>query len=141
MFSLSQAMAIVHFIDLQEPDSPLSGKAVESAASMSAIYQSLSGRKPFLFELRRDSGSMLTVGFSSDRGCVQYSSSDGSPPYFMAVSDGDSEIEDEYIQFLAGNTPTPIPIRYSLPMSLVERITAEFIDNGERLQAVAWEAI
>lgn len=107
---------------------------------MAEIYRSLDGRKPFLFELRGETGFMLTVGFAGDSGSVQYSPSDGSPPYLMAVLDGDAENEI-CVEFLAGNTPTPIPQRFCLPISVVERIIHEFIERGARPGAVSWEEI
>ena len=130
----------VVFEDLQESENPLNGKAFESAAAVSDTLQTLRDRKPFLVELRGDNGSMLTVGVAGDVGSVQYSPGDGSPPYHMAVSDEETE-EGKFVEFLAGNTPTPIPRRFCLPISLVERIVREFIEREEKSRAVNWEEI
>jgi hypothetical protein len=131
---------ITFFQDLQLPDNPLNGRQLDSAASMAEIYQSLRTRKPFLFELRGENGFMLTIGFAGDTGSAQHSPCDGSPPYLMAISD---EIvkEGDCVAFLAGNTPTPIPRRFCLPISTVEQIICEFIESGEKFKKVTWEEI
>src|SRR5262245_42216775 len=127
----------VVFQDLQQPGNPLNGRKLNSVVSMVAIYYGLRGRKPFLFELRGVAGFMLTVGFAGCSGSVQYSPCNGSPPYLMAVSDEEAE-EGHCVEFLAGNSPTPIPRRFCLPISLVERIVREFIERGEKSSAVSW---
>jgi hypothetical protein len=107
---------------------------------MAEIYDGLKDRKPFLFELRGDNGFMLTVGFAGDKGSVQYSPCNGSPPYVMAVSDENVDGE-KCVEFLAGNTPTPISRRFCLPIRVVERIVREFIERGETSEFVGWEEI
>ena len=102
--------------------------------------RSFDGRKPFLFELRRDNGLMLTVGFAGDRGCVQYSSSDGSPPYLLAVVEDPTD-GGQFVEFLAGDTPTAISRRFCLPIEQVQEIAVHFLASGERTGAVLWEEI
>jgi hypothetical protein len=128
------------FQDLQQPENPLNGRQVNSAISIAEICRGLSKRKPFLFELRGDNGFMLTVGFAGNIGSVQYSRCDGLPPYLMAVS---SEVIEagESVDFLAGNTPTPIPRRFCLAFDLVERIASEFVEHGKKSAVVSWEDV
>lgn len=128
------------FQDLQRPDNPLNGSQLIVAASLLDMCRSLKGRKPFLFELRGDNGFMLTIGFAGNVGSVQHSPCDGSPPYLMAISDEHME-DSKCLQFLAGDTPTPIPLRFCLPIAVVERIAHEFIEGGRRSEAVNWEEI
>jgi hypothetical protein len=130
----------VVFQDLQEVNNPLNGRQLKSAASMAELWYDLGGRKPFLFELRGDNGFMLTVGYAGDTGSVQYSSCDGSRPYLLATSDESME-DSTYVEFLAGNTPTPIPRRFCLPIGLLAGIFREFVERGERSGSLAWEEI
>jgi len=75
------------FEDLQQLDNPMNGAHLETVAAIAELFRSLRERKPFLFELRGDNGFMLTVGFAGNCGSMQYSPSNGSPPYLMAVAD------------------------------------------------------
>ncbi len=130
----------VIFQDLQQPDNPVNGKRLECAVAMMEVFQSLSGRKPFLFELRGENGFMLMVGFAGNCGSVQYSPSDGSPPYLMAVPD-DVVDDGNFVEFLAGNTPTPIARRFCLPIEQIEKIAYDFIEQGDKSGEVTWEEI
>ena len=38
-----------------------------------------------------------------------------------------------------GDTPTPIPQRFCLPLETVKQIAAYFIETGERWPGVSWE--
>jgi hypothetical protein len=129
----------VTFHDLQQVDNPMNGTGLESAAALAELFRSLNNRKPFLFELRGDNGFTLTVGFG-DCGCVQYNSSNGSPPYLVAVAKdvGDAS---QFVEFLAGNTLTPIPRRFCLPIGQIEKIAVHFLASGGRSRAVTWEEI
>lgn len=126
--------------DLQQLDNPMNGARLETTAAIAGLFRSLRERKPFLFELRGDNGFMLTVGFARNCGSVQYSPSDGSPPYLMAVAD-DAVDDGKFVEFFAGNTPTPIPRRFCLPADEVEKIVAEFVTHDGKSEAVAWEEI
>jgi hypothetical protein len=124
------------FIDLQYADNPLNAMELANA---NQLFRSLRGRSPFLFELHSDRGSMLTVGYAAEYGSVQFSASDGSPPYLMALSS--ESYNDNLHEFLAGGTPTPIPGRFCLPIASVEQIVAEFLEHGVQSHLVSWEEI
>jgi hypothetical protein len=130
----------VLFQDLQESANPLNGRSLESPASISDALRLLNYRQPFLFELRGDNGFMLTIGFAGNCGSIQRSPSDGSPPYLMAVLNGNAG-DSGCVEFLAGNTPTPIPHRFCVPIEVVEQVASEFVKHGGRSGAVNWEEI
>jgi hypothetical protein len=46
-----------------------------------------------------------------------------------------------YLQFLVGDTTTPVPMRYALPFSLVKEVAVYFLQSGERSPSVSWEEI
>jgi hypothetical protein len=92
-----------------------------------------------MFELRGQNGFMLTIGWAGDSGSVQFGHIDGSSPYMMAVG---AEAEDSgFIEFLVGNTPTPVPKRYCLPIKRVCEIAEYFLLHGNRSNDVQWEEI
>lgn len=132
-------MSII-FKDLQEPGNPLNGTQIDSAQEFRGILRRLAKRTPFLFELRSDKGYRLTIGYAGQEGCAQYSASDGSPPYLMATS-SQSLGEPDFVQFLAGDTPTPIPGRFCLPINVIEHVAKDFIEGAKRSEAVGWEEI
>jgi hypothetical protein len=100
---------------------------------------SMEQRRPFLAELIGENGGRLLLGLGSSDGCAQFSSTDGEPPYMMAV--GNKPEEEGEQDFLIGNTPSPVPRRYCLPMRMVAEIAAEFLKSGERLLELEWEEI
>src|SRR5215510_4191747 len=105
-------------LDLQDPSNPANGRTIKSDAELDALLEASRERPPFLCELTGDNGYKLLVGLGGDQGCLQYSPSDGRPPYLMAV--GDTFAEDgTFIEFLTANTPTPIPAKHCMPIALV----------------------
>ncbi len=130
----------VTFHDLQQLADPMNGTRFESVSAISGLFRSLRGRKPFMFELRGDNKSMLTIGLADDCATVQHSSSEGLPPYLMAVSN-DAVDDGGFVEFLAGGTPTPIPRRFCLSLEQVEKIAADFLAHGGKSEAVAWEEV
>jgi hypothetical protein len=129
---------IAVFQDLQDSKNASNGVSVSDERGLDALLAKLNYRAPFLFELNIDGGSKLLVGISPELGCVQYSAADGSPPYLMAVGD---EAESGVVEFLAGNTPTPIPRRFCFSKSVLKQVIADFLRTGERSSAIAWEEI
>ncbi len=117
----------------------MNGTILESAAALTELFQCLSHREPFIFELRSENGVTLTVGFAVDRGFVQYSSSDGLPPYLVARADARRDGDD--IEYLAGGTLTPIAGKFCLRIEQVEEIATHFLASGDRSGTVIWEEI
>lgn len=127
------------FQDMEQLANPMNGASLTNSTQLATFFHSLVGREPFMFELHGENGFMLTVGLAADCGTVQYSSSEGLPPYLMARSDETDE--DEFVEFLAGGTPTPIPKRFCLPLDHVQKIVQDFLTHGETSNAVEWEEI
>jgi hypothetical protein len=131
----------VIFQDLQDKHNKLNGTRVGDPSILHGLLDALKQhREPFLFELNADGGDTLTIGIGADVGCVQHTGSEGMPPYLMALNETVAD-DEGFVEFLAGGTPTPIPRKYCLPMSVVEAIAAEFVATGNRSSAVAWEGI
>jgi hypothetical protein len=128
------------FYDLHDGANPANGAIIEGAPQLRAVLQGVRDRPPFFAELIGDNGYMLLLGLGADRCCAQFSAADGSPPYLMAVALDAGALEGE-LEFLTGNTPSPVPARYCLPCSAVAEIAEEFVQSGRRKSDVIWEEI
>ena len=128
------------FHDIKDKHIGLCGSRVRNEQELDALLQSFKDRRPFLFELVGENGTSLLIGYGPDMCCVQHSTSDGEPPYLMALSDETMENEP-FVDFLTGNTPTPIPRRFCLPIDRVQKIVQYFLSHGEKSSAVEWEEI
>lgn len=129
------------FQDLQQADNIMNGICLTNAHDVVSLFRSLADRKPFLFELLNDNGFVLMIGFARNCASAQHSSNTGLPPYMMAVSCETENHSGECVEFLAGNTPTPIPQRFCLPIQAVEDIAKDFLESGSRSESLCWEEI
>jgi hypothetical protein len=126
------------FRDHENPSNPWNGRRVTSS-EVGQLLRSLQTREPFLCSLEADSGTLL-VGVGRELGCIQFTPKNGGPPYLMATT-GSMDNGDEYVEFLSGGTPSPIPRRYCLPWPLVERTVAAFLDQGFFPSDLQWEEV
>jgi hypothetical protein len=131
---------IVRYFDRQDESNPLNGRIVEHDSELLQILDASQNRSPFFAELLGENGHNLLVGIGGATGCVQYSRDDGRPPYLMALG-RDQASSGEYLEFLMGNTPTPVPRRYGLPLELVKEIAVHFRQTGVRSPSVSWEEV
>lgn len=125
------------FQDLQHAVNPRNGQVLRDPLEVSALLNELKAMAPpFMFQLIGANKSSLIVGIGHDFGCVQHSSNDGLPPYFLAVGPfaGSPPME-----FLLGDTATPIDGRYRLSIRTLQDLIEVFIDSGERSASVLWE--
>lgn len=76
----------VSFFDLQEGDNPLNGSPLVSGEETLNLLERLKFRDPFMCELVGENGYKLLMGLGGSVASVQYSRSDGEPPYFEAVA-------------------------------------------------------
>jgi immunity protein Imm1 of predicted polymorphic toxin system len=130
----------VRFFDRQDPTNPLDGTIVEDRKGIREIVRSSSSKEPFLAELVSESGHRLMIGLGTKGGCVQYSAND-DPPYLMAVGNPEAFEEEEYVEFLIGDTPTPISTRYLLSLPVVEEVATHFLETGKPSPARSWEEV
>jgi hypothetical protein len=133
------------FNDLQDYSSHLDGTVVHNDSEVLSILASVRDRESFACELEGDNGYKLTIGIGNDVGFVQHSSIDGDSPYLVALAPGfhigELDEEQKYVEFLCGDTPSPIAKRYILPFDIVMQIAACFVETGERSPSVFWEEI
>ena len=141
------------FNDLQDDANPLNGSQVESSDKLGELIEDLQCRLPFMFELEGTNGVKLSIGVAGSVGCVQHSRIDGDSAYLLAVRPGEraltsdktpyavDEGREHSIEFLVGDTGTPVPPRYLLPITLTKEISIYFLQTGERFQNVLWDEI
>jgi Immunity protein Imm1 len=131
---------VVKFFDRQDKHNPLNGSEIATSAALLKAIDEWRNRRPFFCELLGNNGYKLLIGIDSELGCVQYSSSDGDPPYLVATTEQETENDTE-IEFFIDDTSTPILRRYCIPFDLMKRVVASFIDTGLRDPTVHWKEI
>jgi hypothetical protein len=131
---------IVTFFDRQDEGNPLNGSTFSNSSALLDCLHELSSRPPFLCEIENENGFKLLVGIGGRWSCIQHSRTDGLPPYLMAVPrETQSGVSD--MEFLMGNTGTPIRGRYILKSELADKLVSFFVEAGGRSDAVEWEEI
>lgn len=129
----------VQFFDRQDSGNPANGETIDQADQLIDTLRRFTNRKPFLCELVGENGYNLMIGIGR-LGCAQYSPGDGRPPYLVALApDPDPQLEE--VEFLTGDTPTPIAARHALPFTLVEELVAWVQRTGKPSPRVLWEEI
>jgi hypothetical protein len=128
------------FNDMQDYSSSLDGATVHDRNELIALLDKVRDREPFGCELVGENGFKLMLGIGKDIGFVQHSPADGYTPYLVAVAP-EKYCEQDYVEFLVGDTPSPIEQRFCLSFEMVKEIAAHFIECGERSPAFAWEEI
>lgn len=129
------------FFDRQDRNNPDNGMIITDPQLICAVIDNMRSKSPFFCELVGENGFSLLLGISDTLGCAQHSASDGSPPYLMATCGETDTDNDEFMEFLTGNTDTPVPMKFCLPMEAIKSIASDFIESGERSVSVSWEEI
>ena len=130
----------VRYLNQQDGSDPMNGTVVAESVDLAEFLDSKQNESPFVAELRGDNGFMLVFGIGGGIGCVEHRSTDGHPPYLMAVSP-DRPIKSGDIEFMCGGTPTPIPARNILRFAELRQIATHFLATGERSDLVSWEPV
>jgi len=126
--------------DFHLPPDVVSGQRFSDASSLIAVLERFTRRKPEFFELKSETGYTLMIGVASERFCVQHSSVDGDPPYLVAV--GFPAIEAEkVVDFMMQGSLTEVPAHLTVTKEDATKIAIHFMETGERLMNVTWEAI
>lgn len=92
---------------------------------------------PQFVDLISPSGDCLTIGIGDPYSCVMYSQSSGDPPYLWAL--GNIDNTEDFIEFDASGTPTPVPLYRCLPFNKVVEIAVYFFGTGSLPQNVKWD--
>jgi len=128
------------FLDTQDIANPMNGAEIADGTAVARLFKALRGRKPFFFKLQGRNGYTLLVGVGGPLTCAQYSRSDGEGAAVVAVAPHPARSVGE-VEFLTGNTLTPVPGEYCMPESVVRSIVRYFVETGKRSADVAWETV
>ncbi len=131
---------IVKFYDIQDTNNPFNGKSFESCDPLIDRLRDFQRREPFFCELVGQNGYKLLIGLGNPWSCVQYSKVGGELPYLMAIANG-TKLPGDDLEFLAGNTITPVRFRYALSSDTLWRVIRHFFETGEPSRDVRWEEI
>jgi hypothetical protein len=131
---------IVRYENEQDGLDPMNGMVIDSSAQLTKLLDSRRNEAPFFARLSSDNGFEIMAGIGGEVGCIQYSRSDGLPPYLMAVSSHPT-MKHGCVEFLTANTPTPIAARYIINFDEVKTIALYFLESGERSNVVSWQVL
>ena len=131
----------VEFFDRENESNPINGSTFDSDAELLLVLKVLRQRTPFFCELVGDNGRNLLIGLGPELNCVQYSSSDGEPPYFVALGPNENAGENQDLEFFMGGQLSEVPAHYGLGPHLVDAIASHFLRTGERSPLVPWESL
>ncbi len=129
------------FIDLDNNCNPMNGQLLATWHDIHTVFQSVCGRRPFMFQLQFQDGSRLDVGLAGDVGCVQHTHCDELPPYRMACTAASQTSGTGEFEFVVGGTATPIDGCYCIPRQIVERIVKQYFEAGTLTDDVLWEEV
>ena len=120
-------------------NNPLDGIQVDGSDKLRVVLDQLQRRDPFILELEGDNGYRLTVGIGGPISCIQYSSSDGEPPYMVAVmKDRLQRSEQKDCVFLCSGQATEIRGSQCVPFSVLQSVASRFLETGVRSDEVDW---
>jgi hypothetical protein len=130
----------VQYFNHQNKRDPMHGVAITESAQLTKLLDDARREPPFIAELEGDNGFEILFGISEKFGWAQYSRSDGSPPYLMAVSQ-EPPLRRGYLEFLTANTPTPIAARYVIRFDELKKVALDFLKTGEKSEVVSWQPL
>jgi hypothetical protein len=91
---------------------------------------------PLMLYFVDPTGDDLTIGIGNLMACVLYTQASGDPPYLMAR--GDSDAWREYMEFLCGDTPTPIRLALCMPAEKAIAIAVHFFVHRRIPDNIEW---
>ncbi len=130
----------VRYDNEQDDTDPMNGAVIANGGQLSELLNGRRSNPPLFIRLSGSNGYEMMVGIGVEVGCVQYSRSDGEPPYLVAVplrphmTGGD-------VEFLTGDTATPVPARNIVSFDELKQIALYFLQTGERSYVVSWEPV
>jgi hypothetical protein len=131
---------IVRYENEQDDLDSMNRMVIGSSAQLSELLDSRRDDAPFFARLSGDNGFEIMAGIGGNVGCVQFSRSDGSPPYLMAVS-SHPPMKRGCVEFLTADTPTPVAARYIISFDELKTIAIHFLKTGQQTDAVSWQVL
>jgi hypothetical protein len=130
----------VQYANQQDDSDPMNGTVIAESGKLEELLNWRRNKPPFFIRLSGANGYEIMVGIGGEVGCVQYSRSDGEPPYLVAVPPRPHMTSGD-VEFLTGNTLTPVPARNIVSFEELKQIAIYFLQTGERSDVVSWEPV
>jgi hypothetical protein len=130
----------VRYFNYQDKYDATNGKVVAQRDQLSELLHRRRNQRPFVAELAGENGFQIIFGISTNLCCTQYSRTDGSPPYLMAVSPH-PPMKRGCVEFFAGGQRTPFAARYIITFDELKEIAIRFLETGEKSDAVSWQVL
>jgi hypothetical protein len=118
----------------------MNGTVFSDGARLGQLLDERRRQPPFGARLSGDNGYELMIALGGKFGSVQYSRSDGSPPYVLAMS-ANPPMKNGGVEFFVGNTPTPFTARHIIRFAELKEIALHFLETGRCSNSVAWEEV
>ncbi len=128
----------IQYFNHQDKLDPMHGAVVAASEQLAELLDETKRKPPFIAKLKGDNGFEILTGIGEQFCCAQYSSSDGNPPYLMAMS-AQPPLQRGCVEFLTADTPTPTPARYIIHFDELKAILFYFLQTGEPSNLVSWE--
>src|ERR1700728_975486 len=119
----------VRFLNHQDKVDPMNRTIIAGGTQLAELLNRSREKPPFVAQLTADNGYQVKIGISEKLACAQYSRTDGTPPYLMAVS-SEPPMNRGCFEFLAANTPTPIAARYIISFDELKEVVLHFLQTG-----------
>jgi hypothetical protein len=114
-------------------------KIIQTEEDLRNVLGALQESEPQFVDLIAPSGDCLTIGIGGPLACVMHTQASGRPPYLIAIRD--MENQEDFVEFDAGGTPTPIPVYQCLPYDEMVNVAVSFFYNKSLPQNVQWEEV
>lgn len=128
------------FFDQHNATNPDNGTVVSNGMTAKSLLKRNSANGSIFVELIADNQMKLLIGLGAEICCAQFSTADDDPPYLMATLKT-ANLREGFTDFLIGKTPSEVPLRLCIPISVLLDVAAYFVETGERSSDVEWEAI
>lgn len=101
----------VRYFNRQDKSDLMNGVEISESSKLAELLDDRRKNLPFIADLSADNGYELMLGIGADIGCVQYSRTDGEPPYLVALP-AQQHVKSRYFEFLMNDSPIAISGRH-----------------------------
>lgn len=129
----------VKFHDLQNVANLKNGQSFATSEDLIHTLISFKSYGSFFGEIVGERSKLL-VGLGPIWSCAQFCSTDGLPPYWMAIG-AVKDQESSDLEFLIDDTLTFVPFRYALSIDELGQVLTGFVKSESRVPEVSWEEI
>jgi hypothetical protein len=118
---------------------PDAGLVVSTKGALMVHLSSFLKRDPGILEIVSPEGTRLHLGLGGRYACAQITAANSLPPYLVAQAGETTASED--VEFLLGDTPTPVVPEECISVPEAVRIAEHFFDTGQPDPTITWKKI